>query len=385
MARPATAAVRLLTGEREPVRLATTGPIWVEAGGLLTIDGVVTEVGDRVLVKDQDNGTQNGIYTVSEGEWFRAADARTARTLQKGTTVRTQVGTVNASRMFIFTTDEPVIGTDNIAVTFDATDHSSYVTLTGPQTLTDKTLTSPAVNGGTIASATLTLKQGTAPTPTAEGDIQWDTDDNRIVVGDGAAQAVFAKGPATTVDNTVPRFDGTKGATQTSGATIDDSDKVTASGGFYVGSARVGGTPDAVMEDQKSSGTGGGTPVATTWTTHALNTEVRDPSGLVSISSNEFTPTVDGWVEWEIRSYTVGSFGSRLQNITDGTTAGMGMLGNGNNGPSSGATSTGAAAVAASKAFAIQYYASVAVANGLGLALSQGTEVYARVKFWRTT
>ncbi|RWO45984.1 MAG: hypothetical protein EOS11_10345 [Mesorhizobium sp.] len=352
---------------------------------MLTIDGVVTEVGDRILVKDQDNGTQNGIYTVSEGEWFRAADARTARTLQKGTTVRAQIGTVNASRMFIFATDEPVIGTDDISVTFDATDHSSYVTLTGPQTLIDKTLTSPAVNGGTIASATLTLKQGTAPTPTAEGDMQWDTDDNRIVVGDGAAQAVFAKGPATTVDNTVPRFDGTKGATQTSGVTIDDSDKVTASGGFYVGSARVGGTPDAVMEDQKSSGTGGGTSVATTWTTHALNTEVRDPSGLVSISSNEFTPTVDGWVEWEIRSYTIGSFGSRLQNITDGTTAGMGMLGNGNNGPSSGATSTGSAAVVASKAFAIQYYASVAVANGLGLALSQGTEVYARVKFWRMT
>ncbi|TJX07200.1 MAG: hypothetical protein E5X43_01935, partial [Mesorhizobium sp.] len=147
MARPATAAVRLLTGEREPVRLATTGPIGVEAGGLLTIDGVVTEVGDRILVKDQTDGTQNGIYTVSEGEWSRAADARTARTLQKGTTVRTQLGAVNASRMFLFTTDEPVIGTDDIAVTFDATDHSTYVTLTGAQTLTDKTLTSPTING----------------------------------------------------------------------------------------------------------------------------------------------------------------------------------------------------------------------------------------------
>lgn len=125
-------------------------------------------------------------------------------------------------------------------------------------------------------------------------------------------------------------------------------------------------------------------PVATTWTTHVLNTEVRDPSILVSISSDQFTPTVNGWVEWEIRSYTISSFGSRLQNITDGTTAGMGMLGNGNNGPSSGATSTGGAPVVASKAFAIQYYASTAPANGLGLALSQGTEVYARVKFWRT-
>lgn len=210
MARPATAAVRLLTGEREPVRLATTGPIWVEAGGLLTIDGVVTEVGDRILVKDQDDGTQNGIYTASEGEWFRAADARTSRTLQKGTTVRTQLGTVNASRMFIFSTDEPVIGTDDIAVTFDASDHSSYVTLTGPQTLTDKTLTSPAVNGGTIASATLTLKQSAAPTPTAEGDTQWDTDDNVLAIGDGAATKLFVPIPASTAAGDIEYFTGAK-------------------------------------------------------------------------------------------------------------------------------------------------------------------------------
>lgn len=56
------------------------------------------------------------------------------------------------------------------------------VTLTGTQTLTDKTLTTP----------TLTLKQSTGPAPTAEGDIQWDTNDDRIVVGDGASQKTFS-------------------------------------------------------------------------------------------------------------------------------------------------------------------------------------------------
>ncbi|MCV3209241.1 hypothetical protein OHD62_23800 [Mesorhizobium sp. YC-39] len=115
MARPATAAVRLLTGEREPVRLATTADIILN--GLQTIDGVPAEIGDRVLVKDQDDPTQNGIYTASEGEWFRAADARTARTLQKGTTVHVQVGSANADRVFEFTVNEPVVGTDAIAVT----------------------------------------------------------------------------------------------------------------------------------------------------------------------------------------------------------------------------------------------------------------------------
>lgn len=56
------------------------------------------------------------------------------------------------------------------------------VTLTGTQTLTNKTLTTP----------TITLKQSTGPAPTAEGDIQWDTNDDRIVVGDGAGQKTFS-------------------------------------------------------------------------------------------------------------------------------------------------------------------------------------------------
>ncbi|RWP65723.1 hypothetical protein, partial [Mesorhizobium sp.] len=114
MARPATAAVRLLTGEREPVRLATS--VNVILHGLQAIDGVPCEVGDRVLVKDQADPTQNGIYTVSEGEWFRAADARTARTLQMGTTVHTQIGSVNAGRLFEFSADEPVVGSDAITI-----------------------------------------------------------------------------------------------------------------------------------------------------------------------------------------------------------------------------------------------------------------------------
>lgn len=121
MARPATAAVRLLTGEREPVRLATTANITLY--GLQTIDGVLTEVGDRVLVKDQTDGLQNGIYTASAGTWYRAADARTARTMQKGTTVHVQEGTVSAAFTFAFQTLDPVIGADDIVVTFYTSDN----------------------------------------------------------------------------------------------------------------------------------------------------------------------------------------------------------------------------------------------------------------------
>lgn len=54
------------------MRLATTANIILR--GLQAIGGVPCEVGDRVLVNDQADQRQNGIYTASEGEWFRAVD-----------------------------------------------------------------------------------------------------------------------------------------------------------------------------------------------------------------------------------------------------------------------------------------------------------------------
>lgn len=55
------------------VRAATTGNITLS--GTQTVDGVALSVGDRVLVKDQTNQAQNGIYVVAAGGWTRATDA----------------------------------------------------------------------------------------------------------------------------------------------------------------------------------------------------------------------------------------------------------------------------------------------------------------------
>lgn len=74
-----------------------------------------------------------------------------------------------------------------------------FVFASHAQTLLNKTLTQP----------TITLKQGASPAPTAEGDIQWDTDDNTIKVGDGSGTKTFL--PAS---NTVQALAG-GGGTQT--------------------------------------------------------------------------------------------------------------------------------------------------------------------------
>lgn len=174
MARPATAAVRLLTGEREPVRLATTANIALY--GLQTIDGVAAEVGDRVLVKDQTDASQNGIYTASEGHWHRAADARSARTLQKGTTVHVQQGTVSASFVYVVETFDPVIGADAIVLAFylsddtlgDVVGAASAAAASAAAALTSKNAAATsATNAGTSATSaagSATAASGSATT-----------------------------------------------------------------------------------------------------------------------------------------------------------------------------------------------------------------------------
>jgi phage-related tail fiber protein len=49
--------------------------------GLLTIDGYTVSVGDRVLVKDQTNTAENGIYVAAAAAWSRSADANTWNSL----------------------------------------------------------------------------------------------------------------------------------------------------------------------------------------------------------------------------------------------------------------------------------------------------------------
>jgi hypothetical protein len=67
------------------VRVATTENIDLATGGLLIIDGITLSEGDRVLVKNQSNGVENGIYAVATGAWVRSEDMDETHEFDKNT------------------------------------------------------------------------------------------------------------------------------------------------------------------------------------------------------------------------------------------------------------------------------------------------------------
>ena len=76
---------------KEPCRVATTANITLS--GTQTIDGVAVVADDRVLVKNQNNATENGIYIVKSTSWERTKDFDGPRDVANGMVVFVLSGT----------------------------------------------------------------------------------------------------------------------------------------------------------------------------------------------------------------------------------------------------------------------------------------------------
>jgi hypothetical protein len=102
-----------------PVRVATTANLTALSGNL-TIDGVALVNGDRVLVKNQTAGANNGIYVVDAAAWIRATDSDAGTELLNQAVLVTE-GTVNAGLRFRQTaTGTITLGTTVIAWAFNS-------------------------------------------------------------------------------------------------------------------------------------------------------------------------------------------------------------------------------------------------------------------------
>lgn len=91
---------------KESVRAATTGNITLS--GIQTVDGVSLVAGDRVLVKNQGTGSQNGIYVVASGAWTRSSDADTNAKVTSGMFTFVSEGNTNADTGWVLSTNDPI-------------------------------------------------------------------------------------------------------------------------------------------------------------------------------------------------------------------------------------------------------------------------------------
>lgn len=141
-----------------------------------------------------------------------------------------------------------------------------------------------------------------------------------------AAARGDASGPGSSTDNAVARFDGTGGKTlQNSSVIIDDSDNVTG----VTDLTCEGINHDYVIyEDQKSTGTRGGTSSSSTWHTRDLNTveaEKDDSGSFSTLSSNQFTLQAGRYYIFAYAPVMSSSEHKvRLDNITDTTVESVG-------------------------------------------------------------
>lgn len=164
---------------KDAVRAATTtnGTLASAFANSSVIDGVTLATGDRILLKNQTAGAENGIYTVNaSGAPTRAVDADSSGDLVNAT-VYVSEGTVNGDKAYTQTANAPItVGTTALV----------WVEIGGGTAYT-------AGSGLTLTGSTFAVGAGTGITVNAD-DVAVDT---AVVVrkfsgliGDGSTTAI---------------------------------------------------------------------------------------------------------------------------------------------------------------------------------------------------
>ena len=108
---------------KDSVRVATDGTNvdLSSSGDPGNLDGVSLSDGDRVLLKDQNTASENGIYdavTASDPTtWVRSEDANDDDEVTGGAFTFVEEGSLNSNRGFVITTNNPTLGTDDLTFT----------------------------------------------------------------------------------------------------------------------------------------------------------------------------------------------------------------------------------------------------------------------------
>ena len=156
---------------KQSVRAATTANITIATAlnNGDTIDGVTLATGDRVLVKNQTTGSENGIYVVGATP-ARSDDADTSADVTAGMFVFVTEGTANGDNGFILTTNDTVtLGTT--ALTFTQFSGAGQITAGDGLTKSGNTLAVNADDDTIGISGDLVGLKGLENTAMSLGDL----------------------------------------------------------------------------------------------------------------------------------------------------------------------------------------------------------------------
>lgn len=94
---------------KQAARAASTGNVNLASPGA-TMDGVTLANGDRVLLLNQSDATQNGVYDFhgATTPLTRSSDSDTSAEMAPGSALSVAEGTVNGDKTFILVTDGPI-------------------------------------------------------------------------------------------------------------------------------------------------------------------------------------------------------------------------------------------------------------------------------------
>ena len=112
-------AVKVGLDFKDSVKVASTADVTISGPGA-AIDGISLSSGDRVLLKNQSTGSQNGIYSWNgaASAMTRTTDADSSSEVTSGMFVFVEQGTVNADQGFVLTTDGTItVGSTSLSFT----------------------------------------------------------------------------------------------------------------------------------------------------------------------------------------------------------------------------------------------------------------------------
>jgi hypothetical protein len=185
------------------VRVATTatGTLASAFADGSTVDGVTLATGDRILIKNQSTGSQNGIYVVqATGAPVRSTDADANAEVTGNFAVFVEEGTANADSGWVLTNDGAVtVGTT--ALTFTQFTGLGQITAGDGLTKTGNTLnvvgTADRItaNGDSVDIASTYVGQNTITTLGTIATGVWNGTD--IAVADGGTGSSTAAGAKT--------------------------------------------------------------------------------------------------------------------------------------------------------------------------------------------